>query len=105
MGDQNHKPKWHVSEKQRGNARAVRRELTEPERIIWCNVRVRRFQGARRDTSVAAQGCGVVRFNHLDIMKNEAGVLEQLAVAFGGSETFSRTLRRTRGHAGREDVP
>jgi hypothetical protein len=42
-------------------------------------------------------------------MKNKARVLEEIAVAFGGSETPSLTLRRTRergrGHAGREDVP
>jgi very-short-patch-repair endonuclease len=57
----------------------------------------------RRDPYLAAQGCGVVRFNHLDIMKNKAGV--PIAAVLGGSETFSRTLRRMRGHAGREDVP
>jgi very-short-patch-repair endonuclease len=140
------RPKWHVSEKQRGTARAVRREMTEAERIIWCNVRGRRFQGvssrrqavdgpcvidkvchaanltvdvdggqhfapkavlrdARRDTYLAAQRCGAVRFNPLDIMKNKAGVLEQVAVALGGWGTFSRTLRRAPGHAAREDAP
>jgi very-short-patch-repair endonuclease len=140
MVDRNHKPKWHVSEKLRlseklrRNGRAVRREMTEAERIR-CNMRAHRFQGAglrrqapdgpyvvdlvchdlivevdggrdaRRDTYLAAQGCGVVRFNHLDIMRNNAGVLEPIAGVLGGSEIFSRTLRRTPGHAGREDVP
>jgi very-short-patch-repair endonuclease len=45
MVDQKHKPKRHVSEKQVSNARAVRREMTEAERIICCNVRALRFQG------------------------------------------------------------
>jgi very-short-patch-repair endonuclease len=45
MVDQKHKPKWHVSEKQRSNARAVRREMTEVERILRCNARPRRFRG------------------------------------------------------------
>jgi very-short-patch-repair endonuclease len=143
MVDRNHKPKCHVSEKLRRNGRAVRREMTEAERIIWCNMRAHRFQGAglrrqapdgpyvvdlvchradlivevdggqhcrpnavlrdaRRDTYLAAQGCGVVRFNHLDIMKN-AGVPEPIAGVLGGAETFR--LRRTPGHAGCEDVP
>jgi very-short-patch-repair endonuclease len=140
------KPKRHVSEKQRGTARAVRREMTEAARIIRCNVRGRRFQGVssrrqaadgpcvidsvcqaaklivevdggqhfapkavlrdtRRDAYLAAQRCGAVRFNPFDIMKNKAGVLEQIAVALGGWGTFSRTLRRARRHAGREDAP
>lgn len=145
MVDRNHKPNWHVSEKLRRNARAVCREMTAAGRIIWCNMRAHRFQGAglrrqapdgpyvvdsvcqgadliveadggqhcgpkavlcdaRRDTYLA-QGCGAVRFSHLDIMKNKAGMLEPIAGVLGGSETFCRTLRRTRGHAGREDVP
>jgi very-short-patch-repair endonuclease len=63
------------------------------------------LRDARRDTDLAAQGCGAVRFSHLDIMKNKAGMLEPIAGVLGGSETFCRTLRRTRRHAGREDVP
>jgi hypothetical protein len=40
-------------------------------------------------------------------MKDKARVLEETAVAFGGSETPSLTLRRTRerSHVGREDLP
>jgi very-short-patch-repair endonuclease len=138
MVDQKYTPKWHVSQEQRSNARAVRREMTEAEHIIRGDVRARRFRGvsfrrqavagrgadfvchaaqssgdqhfepktmvrnARRDACLAAPGCGVVRF------KNAAGVLEEIAVALGGSEAPSPTLRRSRGrapgHAGREDV-
>jgi very-short-patch-repair endonuclease len=147
MVDQRHKPKWHVSEKQGSNARAVRRPTTEAERIICCNVRAPRFQGvslrspapagpyvvdlvchavkltvevdggqrepqtivhdARRDAHLAARGRGVVCFNNRDVMKDKARVLEETAVAFGGSETPSLTLRRTRerSHVGREDLP
>ena len=149
MVDQQHKPKWHVSEKQGSNARAVRREMTEAERIICRNVCAPRSRGisfrrpapagpyvvdfvrhaaklivdvdggqrfepqtivrdARRDAHLA-WGRGVVRFDNRDVMKNKARVLEESAVAFGGSETPSPTLHRTRergpGHAGREDVP
>jgi very-short-patch-repair endonuclease len=54
MVDQKQKPKWHVSEKQRSNARALRRDMTEAERIIWYNVRAHRFQSAsfRRQTPI-----------------------------------------------------
>jgi very-short-patch-repair endonuclease len=150
MADQKHKPKWHVSERQRSDAKAKRREITEAERIICCNGPRRRFQGvsfprqapvgpyvldfvchaaklivevdggqhfepkttvrnAPRDAYLAAQSCGVVRLNNRDVMKNQAGVLAEIAVALGGSETASLILRRSRrkgpGHHGREDVP
>jgi very-short-patch-repair endonuclease len=39
-------PTWQVSTRQRGNARALRRDLTEAERIIWNAVRARRLHGA-----------------------------------------------------------
>jgi very-short-patch-repair endonuclease len=146
MVDQKYTPKWHVSQEQRSNARAVRHEMTEAEHIICGNVRARRFRGvslrrqavvgpcvvgfvchaaqlsgdqhfepktmvrnARRDACLAAPGCGVVRFNNQDVIKIKAGVLEEIAVALGGSEAPSPTLRRSRGRgpgqAGREDVP
>jgi very-short-patch-repair endonuclease len=62
---------------------------------------------ARRDACLTVQGCGVVGFNNLDVVKNEAGVLEA-AVALGGSPSPSLTLPkpgRGRGPAGREDAP
>jgi very-short-patch-repair endonuclease len=54
MVDQDQKPKWRVSGKLRNNAKALRRDMTEAERIIWYNVRAHRFQGAsfRRQTPV-----------------------------------------------------
>jgi len=54
MVEKNEKPKWHVSEKQRSNARALRRDMTDAERIIWYNVRAHRFQGTsfRRQTPI-----------------------------------------------------
>ena len=54
MIDQKQMPKWLVSEKQRTNAKALRRNMTEAERIIWYNVRAHRFQGAsfRRQTPI-----------------------------------------------------
>jgi very-short-patch-repair endonuclease len=54
MVDQDQKPKWHVSTKLRGNARALRRDMTDAERTIWHNVRAHRFDGAsfRRQTPV-----------------------------------------------------
>ncbi len=54
MVDKNQKPKWRVSDKLRNNARALRRDMTEAERIIWYNVRAHRFLGAgfRRQTPI-----------------------------------------------------
>jgi len=54
MVHRDQKPKWQVSEKLRGNAKALRRDMTEAERIIWDNVRAHRFQGAgfRRQTPI-----------------------------------------------------
>jgi very-short-patch-repair endonuclease len=54
MVDQDQKPKWRVSGKLRNNAKALRHDMTEAERIIWYNVRAHRFQGAsfRRQTPV-----------------------------------------------------
>jgi hypothetical protein len=116
MVDQKHQPKWHVSDKPRSNARAVRRKMPA-ERVICDNAPAHRFQNfepqtivhhARRDAYFMAQACGVVGFNNVDVMKSTAGVLET-AVALGGSPSPSLTLPRERGrgpgHAGREDVP
>jgi very-short-patch-repair endonuclease len=54
MVDQKQKPKWHVSEKQRSRAKALRRDMTDAERIIRYNVRAHRFQSAsfRRQTPI-----------------------------------------------------
>jgi very-short-patch-repair endonuclease len=54
MIDQKQKPKWYVSEEQRSKAKALRRDMTDAERIIWYNVRAHRFQGAgfRRQTPI-----------------------------------------------------
>jgi very-short-patch-repair endonuclease len=54
MIDQKQKPKWHVSEKLRSNAKALHLNMTEAERIIWYYVRAHRFLGAgcRRQTPI-----------------------------------------------------
>jgi very-short-patch-repair endonuclease len=54
MADQNQRPKWQVSEKLRSNTRALRRNMTDAQSIIWYNVRAHRFQGAsvRRPTPI-----------------------------------------------------
>ena len=54
MVDQDQKPEWRVSEKLRNNAKALRRDMTDAERIIWYNVRAHRLQGAsfRRQTPI-----------------------------------------------------
>jgi very-short-patch-repair endonuclease len=63
---------------------------------------------ARRDACLMVQSCGVVGFNNLDVINNEAAVLEA-AVELGGSPSPSLTLPRKPGRspgpAGREDVP
>ena len=54
MADRSQRPKWHISEKLRSHARALRRDMTEAECVIWYNVRAHRFQGAgfRRQTPI-----------------------------------------------------
>src|SRR5262249_58451164 len=54
MAEQNQKPKWHVSQKQRSDARALRCDMTVAERIIWYNARAHRFRGTsfRRQTPI-----------------------------------------------------
>jgi very-short-patch-repair endonuclease len=54
MADRDQTPKWRVSERLRNNAKALRRDMTDAERIIWYNVRAHRFQGAsfRRQTPI-----------------------------------------------------
>jgi very-short-patch-repair endonuclease len=54
MVDQKQMPRWLVSEKQHSKAKALRRSMTEAERIIWYNVRAHRFQCAsfRRQTPI-----------------------------------------------------
>jgi very-short-patch-repair endonuclease len=143
MVDQKHKPKWHLSHRQRKNATPVRPKMTAEY------ISAHRFQGvslrrqtpvarcvadfvsdaakfivdveggqyfepetivrpARRNACLTAQGCGVVDFNNLDVMKNTVGVPAATAVALSGSPPPCLTLPRRRGigpgHAGREDV-
>jgi very-short-patch-repair endonuclease len=52
MSDQHRNPRWRVSESIRKNAKALRRDMTEAERIMWYNLRAHRFRGAsfRRQT-------------------------------------------------------
>jgi very-short-patch-repair endonuclease len=54
MTEHNQKPKWHVPEKLRSNARALRRDMTDAEHVIWYHVRAHRMQGAsfRRQTPI-----------------------------------------------------
>jgi very-short-patch-repair endonuclease len=54
MADSDQTPKWRVSGRLRDNAKALRRDMTDAERIIWYNVRAHRFQGAsfRRQTPI-----------------------------------------------------
>jgi very-short-patch-repair endonuclease len=54
MDNQNQKPEWKVSGTLRRNAKALRRDMTDAERVIWYNVRAHRFQGAsfRRQTPI-----------------------------------------------------
>jgi very-short-patch-repair endonuclease len=49
------KPKWKVSSKLRTNARALRRNSTDAERIIWSELRDHRLNGAsfRRQVPIA----------------------------------------------------
>jgi very-short-patch-repair endonuclease len=49
MVDQKHQPKWHVLDRQRRNARAVRRKITA-ERIVCNNAPAHRFQGVTLPT-------------------------------------------------------
>jgi very-short-patch-repair endonuclease len=54
MADKDQSPKWHVTERLRNNAKALRRDMTDAERIIWYNVRAHRFEGTgfRRQTPI-----------------------------------------------------
>jgi very-short-patch-repair endonuclease len=54
MADAPKSPTWQVSTKQRTRARALRRDLTDAERIIWNGVRAHRIAGAsfRRQTPI-----------------------------------------------------
>ena len=45
MVDPSH-PNWRVSSKLRANARALRRDSTDAERILWSELRGRRLEGA-----------------------------------------------------------
>src|SRR6266849_10692142 len=54
MANDDRMPKWHVSANMRGNAKALRRNMTDAERFIWYNVRAHRFRdaGFRRQTPI-----------------------------------------------------
>ena len=48
------RPTWHVSDKMRSRARALRRNSTDAERVIWNALRAHRLNGAsfRRQTPI-----------------------------------------------------
>src|SRR5437870_4585963 len=46
MSDSSKKPTWRVSTKQSVQARSLRRNLTDAERVIWYAVRAHRLNGA-----------------------------------------------------------
>jgi very-short-patch-repair endonuclease len=54
MVDHLDKPKWHVSTKLRDRAKALRRNMTDAERVVWYGLRAHRFHGAsfRRQTPI-----------------------------------------------------
>jgi len=54
MSDTPNSPNWKVSERSRTQARALRRNLTDAERIIWYGVRAHRLNGTgfRRQTPI-----------------------------------------------------
>jgi very-short-patch-repair endonuclease len=54
MDERDQIPKWRVSDRLRDNTKALRRNMTDAERIIWYNVRAHRFQGVsfRRQTPI-----------------------------------------------------
>jgi very-short-patch-repair endonuclease len=119
MVDPEH-PGWKVSAKLRANARALRRNSTDAERILWSELRAGQLNGARsalgdessryiadfichaaklvieldggqhfsddgeradarRSAAIEAKGFKVLRFSNLDVMTNQAGVLETIA--------------------------
>jgi very-short-patch-repair endonuclease len=127
MVDHADKPKWRVSTKLRGRAKALRHNMTDAERVVWYGLRAHRFHGAsfrrqtpigpyivdfvcraakliievvggqhfepdhiaydeRRRAFLAARGYRVLRFSNLDVMNNEAGVLETIAAALERSK-------------------
>jgi very-short-patch-repair endonuclease len=119
MVDPEH-PGWKVSAKLRANARALRRNSTDAERILWSELRAGQLNDARsalgdessryiadfichaaklvieldggqhfsddgeradarRSAAIEAKGFKVLRFSNLDVMTNQAGVLETIA--------------------------
>jgi very-short-patch-repair endonuclease len=54
MGDSSQKPTWRIPARQRTHARALRRDSTDAERIIWEALRAHRLNGAsfRRQTPI-----------------------------------------------------
>jgi very-short-patch-repair endonuclease len=48
------KPKWHVTTRMRSNARALRKDMTLAERVIWRAVRAHRLNGVsfKRQTPI-----------------------------------------------------
>ena len=47
---ENKEPTWKVSSKLRSNARALRKNSTDAERILWSELRDHRLNGARAPT-------------------------------------------------------
>src|ERR1700730_13616630 len=45
MVDHPDKPKWHISTTLRGRAKALRRDMTDAERMVWYGLRAHRLHG------------------------------------------------------------
>jgi very-short-patch-repair endonuclease len=132
-------PVWQVAPTTRSRARALRRDSTDAERIIWSALRAHRLDGAsfrrqvpvgpyiidfvchaarlaieldggqhyqsehqkkdaHRTAFLADKGFRVLRFNNYDVMTDQTGVLEMIALAL--KEPPSLTLPRKRGREG-----
>jgi len=54
MSDASNSPNWQVNKRTRTNARTLRRNLTDAERIIWYGLRAHRLKGVsfRRQTPI-----------------------------------------------------
>jgi len=117
MVDPEH-PDWKISEKLRSNARALRRNSTDVERVLWLELRGNRLNGAnfrrqvpidnyiadfichaaKRSAVIEAKGFKVLRFSNLDVIENRAGVLETTAAAIAErAPTLTLPRKRERG--------
>src|SRR5438876_8163756 len=85
MADLPKAAQWQVSTKQRARARALRKEMTDAERIVWNAIRAHRLHGAsfRRQTPI---GPFVV-----DFVCHAAGLVIEID---GGQHFESEHLKR-----------